>query len=273
MSVSLACGSGGSAPAEPTPTQPPAAETSTPSPSPSPSPIPTVPPPPTSTPEPECPAPLSWDQDEKLKIRIENEFGIIIGDPREAGSEYWPSVQIQIIYNALSRINDVLGGNLKSSWLGGYSVLFYKFKNSLGDGKYYGIAHDVEKINFYIVDTFPYHLIYHEMGHILNNAQGQRFTNSLSHTAVYTGYPNQTGARIMGGTPYNRIDGQGYISPRLQDPCGASVKAELHPASEDGNNAGEEWGDLFANYVSGNFNSLPEGQAKYRWVQDQLFGS
>lgn len=36
---------------------------------------------------------------------------------------------------------------------------------------------------------------------------------------------------------------------------------------------GEEWGDLFANYVSGNFNSLPEGRAKYNWVYYQLFGA
>ena len=77
----------------------------------------------------------------------------------------------------------------------------------------------------------------------------------------------------MGGTPYNRIDGKGYISTKLQDPCGASVNAELHPASDDGNNAGEEWGDLFANYVSGNFDTHDDfGRAKYLWVYNQLFG-
>jgi hypothetical protein len=121
------------------------------------------------------------------------------------------------------------------------------------------------------------------MGHLLNNTQGQKYTNSLEHMAVYTDYPARSGQFVMGidcpekedcSSQYNRIDGQRLLKLSLQDPCGKSVNAELHPASKDGNNAGEEWGDLFANYVAGNFNVIdPIGLAKHDWVRVQLFGS
>jgi hypothetical protein len=229
-----------------------------------------------------CPVAQSELLDEELKERILRDFGIDVADAvGGVGSENWPSVQIQIIYNALSKINSVLGGNLKSSYLGGNTVSFYKFKNALGDGQYAGIAHDKPmRINFSIVDVFPRHLIYHEMGHILNYAQGQRYTNSLESTAVYTDYPNREGERVMGGTPYNRIYGKGLISSSLQDPCGKFIDAELHtpdsfPGDPNNNTSGEEWGDLFANYIAGNFRIINDdvGLAKYNWVEDQLFGT
>jgi hypothetical protein len=233
---------------------------------------------PSSTPVFDCPAHIyDDDENEEIKQRIRDEFGIILGGSFY-GTQEWPSVHIQIIYGALSRINAALDGNLKSRL--GTEAVFHK-KKSL-DGKYSGYTRSTGSIEFYLVDDFPYHLIYHEMGHLLNNAQGQKYTSSLEHVAVYSDYPAQSGQFVMGidcpatddcSSQYSRIDGQGLISLSLHDPCGKSVDAELHPASNDGNNAGEEWGDLFANYVAGNFNVIdPIGRAKYDWVRYQLFG-
>ncbi len=243
--------------------------------------VPSVTSSPTEIPELGCPAPVSSAQDEEYKRLIEDNFGIIFGGILY-GTQEWPSVHIQIVYGALTRVNNMLGGNLRAM-LGNRLTVFHHLKNELGDGKYYGYTRSTGSIEFYVVNTFPYHLIYHEMGHLLNNAQGQKYTYSLDHKAVYTDYPNQEGRFAMGrdcpaigecNNLYSRIDGQGFINTNLHDPCGASVDAELHPASEGGNNAGEEWGDLFANYVAGNFNVVdPIGRAKHDWVKDQLYGS
>jgi hypothetical protein len=97
----------------------------------------------------------------------------------------------------------------------------------------------------------------------------------------------QDGERVMGtDSPaeetcaYNCVYGKGLISDSLQDPCGKSIDAELHtpdsfPGDPNNNTSGEEWGDLFANYVAGNFRIINDdvGLAKYNWVEDQLFGT
>jgi hypothetical protein len=224
---------------------------------------------PSSTPVYNCPVHIyDYEESEEYKRRIKDEFGIILGGSFY-GTEEWPSVHIQIVYGALSRINDALGGNLKSRL--GVASVFHHITSTTGE--YRGYTRSTNSIEFTLADKVPYHLIYHEMGHLLDNTQGEKYTSSLETTVVYTNYPDQTGDRVMGGMPYNRIDGKGYVSLGLYDPCGYTVDAELHPASRDGNNSGEEWGDLFANYIAGNFNSLPDGRAKYRWVYDQLFGS
>jgi RHS repeat-associated protein len=232
---------------------------------------------PSSTPVYNCPVHIyDREENEEYKRRIRDEFGIILGGSRY-GTEEWASVRIQIVYHALTRINDALGGNLKSRL--GVEAVFHHITSKTGE--YGGYTRSTNSIEFTLADSFPYHLIYHEMGHLLNNAQGRKYTYSLDHKAVYTG----TGKFVMGrdcpaagecNNSYTRIDGEGLINLFLQDPCGENVPAELHSIALfpiDGNTAIEEWGDLFANYVVGNFNTNDAvGSAKYNWVRDQLFG-
>jgi hypothetical protein len=231
-----------------------------------------------------CPTPTGTPTpipttDAEYKRIIEERFGIIVSD--DTGK--WATAHIQIVYSALSNIDVAVGGMLKT--LLGTSK---KFLRDWESATYSGTTYK-HQINFHFNNKLPYHLIYHEMGHLLDNAQGDKYTRALDQIIVYTGYPNQTGDRVMGRNcptnqygaacktpPYDRIDGKGYIQYHLiKDPSGYNVETEMHPRSfsADGNTANEEWGDLFANYVAGNFNLIdPIGLAKYNWVRNQLFG-
>jgi len=251
--------------------------------------VPSSTPSPTDTPLPTItatctltPSPIPTTDDDYKSI-IEARFGILISD--DTGT--WPTAHIQIVYSALLKIDDALHGTLKSL-LGTTTKKF----NHDWSAKYGGTTFKVpeEKINFRASQGnshFPHQLIYHEMGHLLDNAQGDKYTDALDQTIVYTGYPNQTGERVMGRDcpdnqygdacktpPYNRIDGLGYIQYNvISDPSGYNAETEMHPRSMDGGNTAiEEWGDLFANFVAGNFDSSGVGRAKYNWVHDQLFG-
>jgi hypothetical protein len=225
-----------------------------------------------------CPTPTGTPTpipttDAEYKRIIEERFGIIVSD--DTGK--WATAHIQIVYSALFNIDVAVGGMLKT--LLGTPKKFLREESATYSGTAYG-----HQINFRFSNKLPHQLIYHEMGHLLNFAQGRKYTYSLDHTAVYTGYPNQTGEFVMGrdcpttgkcNNPYNRIDGQGYIQhPVIKDPSGYNAETEMHPRkmSADGNTANEEWADLFANFVAGNFDSGDTGRAKYNWVKDQLFG-
>jgi RHS repeat-associated protein len=244
----------------------------------------TVPSDPTSTPAPpiilplpDCPTapptptPIPTT-DEDYRRLIDDRFGIILSND----GENWPTAHIQIAYGALSNIDSALRGMLKS--LLATPKRFYHYSNDTD--RYKGMTHD-DYINFMVKNQFPYHLIYHEMGHLLDNALGDKFTYSLDHKAVY----DAAGNWVMGRNcpedipvqeckePYDRIKGIGYTLERIQDPAGFPVHAELHPPEEDGKSSQEDWGDIFANYVAGNLNlSTDAGRAKQTWVLLQLFG-
>lgn len=133
------------------------------------------------------------------------------------------------------------------------------------------------QINFHFNNRFPYQLIYHEMGHLLDNALGDRFTYALDHGGVYDEDGNWVMGRDDVTDTYERDNYLGYKEQILNDPNGFTVDALMHPAGAGdfdgtGDTAIEDWGDLFANYVVGNIDlNVPAGRARYNFVVDHLY--
>jgi hypothetical protein len=205
--------------------------------------------------------------DEDYKRLIADRFGIIISD--DTGK--WATAHIQIAYSALSKIDIAVGGSLKT--LLGTPKSFLRDWDSAG---YSGNTYP-NQINFHFNNRFPHQLIYHEMGHLLNIALGNRFTYALDHGGVY----DENGNWVMGRDDiteiYERDNYLGYKEHILNDPSGFTVDALMHPAGENdfdgtGSTAIEDWGDLFANYVVGNIDlNVPAGRARYKFVVDYLY--
>ncbi len=204
--------------------------------------------------------------DEDYKTLIASRFGIILSDD----TGVWATWQIQIVFSALSKIDTALGGTLKT--LLGTSKKFCRD----WDPDFYGGKTNPDGINFHFNNKFPHQLIYHEMGHLLDYAFGESITYSLDHEEVF----DENGDWVMGNDgkdDYMRNNWLGYKEHVLNDPSGFTVSALMHGAGDEdfdgnGDTAGEDWGDLFANYVVGNIDlAVPAGRARHKWVVDHLF--
>lgn len=193
---------------------------------------------------------------------IKKKFGVTLsGD--------WSMKNTSIMYFAMTNYDEAIGGNL-SKFTSGLTFSF-----SYDAYHYGGLTSHNGNIAFH-GNTLPYQNIYHELSHSIDYVSGGFFTTHLDRITVQT----NNGDYVMGGPNYQR-NGFGYNQTRVSDPNFLNgIEAEQHSNRthcdrvgwcENGNTANEEWADLVANYVSGNFSDTGPfadyGITRKNWVQ------
>jgi RHS repeat-associated protein len=174
----------------------------------------------------------------------------------------------KVMYEALNNMSKTKGIDFLLSNAKG-SIMTYSY-----DPEKYGGEADYSGVRFHSPSYLPYQLIYHEIAHMLDDRSNGYFTNSLSKKEVLS----SNGNFVMGGSAdkYHR-NSNGYSSSIIYDNnLNRYVDAEMHPARGEadwaakGNTPGEEWADLVANYVSGNFSGDEYGNARNDWMVSVL---
>jgi hypothetical protein len=179
----------------------------------------------------------------------------------------WNFYDVVSIYLATDIMNKKLMGQLKNVVKG---VAYLSSTRNENPGYYYGETSGNSIIFFADAGKIPYMNIYHEFGHLLDNTMGDFFTSRLDQSSVYT----SDGSFVFGkmNNRYERKDDLGYQQTQIWDrKLGKSVDALQHPAVKGGNNAVEEWADMWANYVVENFSLDKFGNARYKWVRNIVF--
>jgi hypothetical protein len=192
-----------------------------------------------------------------IKDLIFTTFGITMSDD---GGRKWDFINLQRIYIALLGMNqNYLNGMIKKV-VGGST--FKLASNSLA-GRYYGET-DTEGITFYTNTTIPNQNLYHEFGHLINFAVHDGIVNQMK-TPHYTVDGSNT--YVFGGN-VGDIPTSAVKNITLHDlnwPNG--VDAFQHPDSDPG----EQWADMFANYVAGNIASSSTGFVMRIWTITYLY--
>ncbi len=132
-------------------------------------------------------------------------------------------------------------------------------------GKYGGWASG-KTISFH--GNFPVENVIHEFGHVFDTV----FYDLPSRVLEAITWRDENGVFVMGkeNGQYNR---QSLIGYSLQ--CASTSTAcstEQHPrdlsTANSGNNGGEEFADLFLNYVNGTFDNTAAGRARLNWTSN-----
>jgi hypothetical protein len=209
------------------------------------------------------------------KHEVKYEYGVTLSDAVTA----WTLQSAKAIYEALSN------AELKFSWLLKKMISGTTFYHGDHDPGHYSGRSTADTItfNFNSGETAPFQNVYHELGHMIDLKYGSYFSTALDNSSVY----DSNGNFVMGRNAQGNYDRQtgvnvGYADTDLDDPYwGAdAIDAEQHPGDinatddwgMDGNTASEEWADLFANYVAGNFASDPFGTARMNWFTNTMIG-
>jgi hypothetical protein len=195
--------------------------------------------------------------------RISSSYGITL-----KGS--WSLDDRTNLLRALDQLNNVLGGI--NQFTSGSTYTFSFNPNNYGGNTNGG------DIDFHGPEGgIPYQNYYHEIAHAIDNQSGDYFTNRLNAHKVYAA--DRT--FVMGGPASNYMRNSiGYAQEQIMDPMGQDVDAQQHPGNAPcpahndwcttGNTSTEEWADLVANYVAGNFDDL-YGMTRQNWVSDAWF--
>lgn len=194
---------------------------------------------------------------------VKNEFGITLSDDVQK----WALQDVITVLIALGRMADKDAG-----FLSRVNSSTLTFTRTSMPGYYGGVTRGLS-IEFHAdPGAIPYLNIYHEFGHLMDNACGDVFSTVLDHYSGYSGDVFVFGRNSNG--IYDRQPGRGYTSPRIWDPVrNSNVAAEQHPRNwePDGNTAVEEWADMWANYVAGNIDlEKSTGQARFNFVSTIL---
>jgi hypothetical protein len=200
------------------------------------------------------------DPIEFLKNTIKSKFGITMG-----GEKDWSSENLRKIYNGLMNIDKFLGGKVKSLVDGAEFV----FGGDPSSRDYYGETGGM-KITFYVKANLviPFQNLYHEFGHLLDNAVGDAISDQIDARAHYT----SSGKYLFGG-------GEGALDPKLllnnyrvPDPDWSGDIRAIQALAGDQKKSTEQWADMFANAVSGNIKlDDPSGRAVYAHVRGYLY--
>ncbi len=195
-----------------------------------------------------------------LKWRIKHDFGITMSD----AVHNWDAQNLMIVYQGLSNINNtVLGGNVQDN-VGGSTFLL----DGNAAGHYSGFTSG-NKVTFYTSATIPLQNLYHEFGHLLDNAFDDAFSSMVGK------FPHhEDGVYMFGGYSIGHINSRDtLLETHLQDPywtpahLGAPVDALQHPSGDPA----EQWADMFANFVAGNIDMKKTGgQAMHQAVSSYL---
>ena len=199
-------------------------------------------------------------QHEYIEYRIASNYGITL-----AGE--WDTENLRNLLGSLNNLKSSLG-RINHFTMGTTYSFTYNSTN-------YGGITTGGNISFHgWKGGIPYQNFYHEVAHAIDNQSDSFFTNQLSAKII----TDEDGNYVMGGSTseYNR-NSRGYVSEVISDPNGLKVDAQQHPGSlscaattswcADGNTADEEWADLIANFVSGNFDN-DIGLIRKNWVLD-----
>jgi len=186
-----------------------------------------------------------------FKSILKNRFGINISDKYLK----WTLKGLQTIYKAVVKINAALSGKFKDVFSG--TTLYFKEGAA---GKYGGWASG-KTISFH--GNFPIENAIHEFGHVFDTIFGDIPSKVLEGNT----WRDENGTFVMGreNGQYNRQSRLGY-SPQCIS-ASTACSTEQHPRDlgtlNSGNNGGEEWADLFLNYVNGTFDTgSPAGRAR-----------
>ena len=173
----------------------------------------------------------------------------------------------KVMYEALKNMSETEGIDFLLSNAKG-TIMTFSY-----DPEKYGGKANYSGVHFHSFSYLPYQLIYHEIAHMLDDRSNGYFTNSLSKKEVLS----SNGNFVMGGSAnkYHR-NSNGYLLQKVADPYSGKVDAEMHPArgeanwAAEGNTPKEEWADLVANYVSGNFSGDEYGNTRNDWMVSVL---
>lgn len=173
----------------------------------------------------------------------------------------WDLKNARLVDSGLSQMNNALGGSLKDI-IGSATFTLNTHPNI---GGYFGYNTNLN-VDFYTNSTIPFQNLFHEFGHVLDNATGSVFSKALESKV----YSSPNGEYWFGG------NGAGTIKPSLvfkspgyvTDPNWGLITDVLQDPDKGGV---EQWGDIWANYVAGNIDQeIPAGAAMYSFAFTQI---
>jgi len=191
-----------------------------------------------------------------LRRAIKSQFGVYLDD---GGAEHpyfvdgkgkptshgrtWDITNMSTMYFGLSRIDDALGGKLKST----IGSATFTLNDHPGDGSFVGRTSGTT-VDFYADSLVPLENIYHEFGHVLNSLpdRDNMFSNLITGDESF-------------------INEYGYVDRNaLINKADRFVQASTNEVTE-------QWADIFLNYVSGNINmNTTQGQEMNNFIRNAL---
>jgi len=196
----------------------------------------------------------------RLKVRIKSKYGITMSD---GGGKNWDLRKLSLMNTSLANIDASLDGNLKSLVGGSTFSMGEHHPDRDHPNSTYGGWTSGSNITFYTTGNAAIRQmnIYHEFGHLLNNMPGSDnvFSNSLNNLDDPSFVTNNgNGILDTGALKSTLVDDLNY---------GQHVEAIQHECTC----SGEQWADIFANYVAGNINlASPQGRDMYRFITGAL---
>ncbi len=193
-----------------------------------------------------------------LRKQTQGQFGITFSNE---GSKDWGVDNLRLVYQSLCNINAVLSGNLKS-FIGEATFKLGEHVRPEGDRSVYDGVTNGSNITFNTMgNAVIYQMnIYHEFGHLINNASGGKFFSDLD--------------KIESTKNPSFIDEGGFIDTKalkglyVSDPNHGYAEALQHP----GTDRSEHWADIFGNYVAGNINlDRNAGRDMNTFITGELF--
>jgi hypothetical protein len=186
--------------------------------------------------------------------------------PYHYDAKMWDLINAEIAYNALSNINLHLGGRIKEMIHSGVFIL-----QGRNDDYYSRMTPDKSTTIYFQVSSYiAYQNLYHEFGHLLDNAMGDKYSKALSTDPHYSKYGN---TYYFGGDENKFIDPiETLIKAKVYDPHFSSEQLALqHVFDDDGKHSVEQWADMFANFIADNINKDSQGGIEmHDWVVTHL---
>jgi RHS repeat-associated protein len=204
-----------------------------------------------------------------LRRRILNKYGITLSDELKS----WKLKNMIVILRSLGNIDKVLGGNVKRL-VNGSTFKLDEYIPPSDDPSttkdesattYSGFTSG-KTITFYTMGNQAIRQmnVYHEFGHLLDNAQSDAFSGALSS--------ENDPSFINSGT--SRIDPAAFTAGRVDDPnypLNSDGTGGVQALQHDSTDVNEQWADIFANYVAGNINpNSPQGRGMLKFITREL---
>jgi hypothetical protein len=197
------------------------------------------------------------------KKEILTRYGVTLSDDKLN----WNFDNATTILNAFTQMESVISKSKMKSIFSGQ--VFYMESGELGTwgGRW---SNGTLKLH----GDFPVGLVLHEVAHIFDTLAGDVPSTTLENNTIQTADGQYVGGVIEGSFQRSELGFQ--ITWRSKYMTGykignQNVYTQLHPPSwESYDPAGEEFADMFMNYVAGTFANDPYGLARMLWMTTNM---
>jgi len=196
-----------------------------------------------------------------IKATLAQNYNVTLDDD---GGRVWDLKNARVADLGFANMSKAANGKLNN--ISGATTLrlfTYEASDDCPTCTYSATTYRSGTVNFRITGTLRLQNLYHEFGHVIDNFLNDAITNNMESEARYT----RSGNYAYGGIGIGELPEAALISGFAPDPNFNNTEALQHPSNE----SDEQWGDMWANYVIGNWNlTTDEGSLINQAVQDYL---